>query len=992
MLRFWLNSILISLLPTILLVRPVLCQQDFFRLFGPNSPTIWATYSADYSSIFPIDGGDRVAVVWSAVRPDTKVCEVCYQIVGRFGEREFDEYLVFSNDDMVNGECNSTIDAEGNIFVSWLAIFPDDTTRMFITAQKIAPDGTLEWGQPSQTLVEVPKNNDWDIDYGSTWDNECYSDLHGGIVIITNQGIAAFDSNGNIREGWQGLDEQPSDDFRYRNIVPDGAGGLWIGWWEDNQNTFVYNHLRSNGERIWEDHQLLSVLQTRWSFTGAFPNGVGYNGGIAQVINRNGDYYVIFLDSRANMIDGVNSLRLPDGIQVDNVVEVEPGVMGIVNNRFTGAQASLYLTLIDLENHSFLFGREGIRMAHWGDGNPLNGLDDMTGRYLGRMTDGEYLVKAFLEYENPRRTEYKVFVADAMGNAWRQPLADLTDVGVSSVVSDPTSGGLWVAGTYPAGSYSFYLNRFSFPWARISPTGFDTGIPQWGNFYSYHWFEHGRGSSIFFRTNNGYRMLAFDRLGRLTSPLDGTEILVKRYECLSPTASANVGENLFVMWPDTLVDSGIPPMIAAIDGEGEFIWQHRALEPDNWLLENCRVFVNPLDDAAILMLYRQAVRAPATYLHLIWIDAEDGQELNRFEFSLSSDRYYYLDDVKNFLQNNGDTTSFSTCYRTDSLTTMKFDPYGNPLWDRPVSYNIESHVDEVFLRSDGSLAVCGNYWVGLTQAIPWIDILDAAGNFRETISVYNHPPRGVRYANSTVDWIFSDDNIWFVPQYPLFLNGPDTCGIQMIDGNGDLATVFGWVPFMPDGSIPREWRATSDSSGGIWVVLENSNDCPRILHFSSDGHLTEGWSETGYLSRVDSTEERVEDLFTLSNGDLGLLTTTDYLWGNDWYYNFQRFSLREPDGVDDGQVILPGEFRLDPPFPNPFNERLALTFSLREKGAAELAVFDLTGRMVGKLFEGEAVAGLHRTEWNAAGISSGVYLVRLTAGDESRIRKVVLVR
>ena len=94
---------------------------------------------------------------------------------------------------------------------------------------------------------------------------------------------------------------------------------------------------------------------------------------------------------------------------------------------------------------------------------------------------------------------------------------------------------------------------------------------------------------------------------------------------------------------------------------------------------------------------------------------------------------------------------------------------------------------------------------------------------------------------------------------------------------------------------------------------------------------------------------------------------------------------------------VPGEFELTQNFPNPFNPATVIRFSLPEPGEVELAVFNILGRRVATLAEGVHEAGEHTVRWDGRddegnGVSSGVYLYRLKAGERSQTRKMLLVR
>lgn len=95
--------------------------------------------------------------------------------------------------------------------------------------------------------------------------------------------------------------------------------------------------------------------------------------------------------------------------------------------------------------------------------------------------------------------------------------------------------------------------------------------------------------------------------------------------------------------------------------------------------------------------------------------------------------------------------------------------------------------------------------------------------------------------------------------------------------------------------------------------------------------------------------------------------------------------------VEDG---APEVTDLVPPrnFPNPFNPTTVISYSLPSRDGVSLKVYDILGREVATLVEGEQDAGPHTVAFGAAELSSGIYFYRLTVGERTFVRKVVLER
>jgi subtilisin family serine protease len=81
-------------------------------------------------------------------------------------------------------------------------------------------------------------------------------------------------------------------------------------------------------------------------------------------------------------------------------------------------------------------------------------------------------------------------------------------------------------------------------------------------------------------------------------------------------------------------------------------------------------------------------------------------------------------------------------------------------------------------------------------------------------------------------------------------------------------------------------------------------------------------------------------------------------------------------------------------FPNPVADTATVQFELgsADEGPVSLVVYDLAGRRVSVLLEGELAAGRHAVAWDASGLEPGVYLVRLETAGGSLTRRAVVVR
>jgi hypothetical protein len=97
-------------------------------------------------------------------------------------------------------------------------------------------------------------------------------------------------------------------------------------------------------------------------------------------------------------------------------------------------------------------------------------------------------------------------------------------------------------------------------------------------------------------------------------------------------------------------------------------------------------------------------------------------------------------------------------------------------------------------------------------------------------------------------------------------------------------------------------------------------------------------------------------------------------------------------GVEMGEPLgIPGTFALGRARPNPVSGSSLISFALERGGPASLKVYDLSGRLVSTLVNGNLPAGSHEVRFDGRGLSGGVYFYRLEAGNQSATRKLVLV-
>ncbi len=315
-------------------------------------------------------------------------------------------------------------------------------------------------------------------------------------------------------------------------------------------------------------------------------------------------------------------------------------------------------------------------------------------------------------------------------------------------------------------------------------------------------------------------------------------------------------------------------------------------------------------------------------------------------------------------------------YARDSIGNESFDPPGAPgvthfFWVAPT---------EVVL--DDQFEAAGDWTIGApddnaTTGI-WVRA-DPVGTIENSLQVQpeddHTPDPGV------ICYVTGNAN----PGDPAGTNDVDGGKTTLFSPVFDLesyttATVSYWVWYTNDrGNSPGEdyWVVDVTSDGSTWVSLENTNQS------------TNAWVERSFvLDTFVPMTSTVQLRFVASDYGAGSLVEAAV-------DDFLLTGLRVPLAAPVVEVLRTNG--LDPCRPNPFNPRTTITYRVAEDGPATLRIYDVAGRLVRSLVDGPVTAGEHTIAWdgrNGGGqaVASGIYFMRLEAGDFMQVRQMTLVR
>jgi hypothetical protein len=97
-------------------------------------------------------------------------------------------------------------------------------------------------------------------------------------------------------------------------------------------------------------------------------------------------------------------------------------------------------------------------------------------------------------------------------------------------------------------------------------------------------------------------------------------------------------------------------------------------------------------------------------------------------------------------------------------------------------------------------------------------------------------------------------------------------------------------------------------------------------------------------------------------------------------------------GIEETRLQIPESINLYQNYPNPFNPTTTIEFAIPKTGRYTLGLYDTLGKLVKEIADKEYDAGYYKETLNATGLSSGMYVYRLTGNETNIVRKMVLLR
>ena len=170
-----------------------------------------------------------------------------------------------------------------------------------------------------------------------------------------------------------------------------------------------------------------------------------------------------------------------------------------------------------------------------------------------------------------------------------------------------------------------------------------------------------------------------------------------------------------------------------------------------------------------------------------------------------------------------------------------------------------------------------------------------------------------------------------------------------------------------------------------WKTASELNNKGFYIERLNIKNLNGEWEIIGFVEGKGTTTETSEYSFVDKN-----ITAAKY---------FYRLKQMDFDGkyvysdiVELNAANLITDFVLNQNYPNPFNPSTTISWQMPKSSVVNLKIYDITGSVAAVLINERLEAGNHKIEFNAEGLSSGVYFYSLETDNLKLVKKMLLMK
>ena len=251
--------------------------------------------------------------------------------------------------------------------------------------------------------------------------------------------------------------------------------------------------------------------------------------------------------------------------------------------------------------------------------------------------------------------------------------------------------------------------------------------------------------------------------------------------------------------------------------------------------------------------------------------------------------------------------------------------------------------------------------------------------------------------NTSSDYFFRKEGNWHKGIYGVFAdrNRSDVC----YAGGSDGFYIFDVTPppFAPtnltvnevNGFAEINWTTSAGPNLDQYKIYRKSTsgEAPVTFIYKATINAFNGGEPVTTWTDVDPYvgSGQLRLYYAISavdiSGSESVLSNYDWV---AWDGDFQK------KGEERNSVVY--EFKLHNNYPNPFNPKTTINYSILSSGLVSLKVYDILGNEVANLVNEKKSEGNHTVEFYASELPSGIYFYKLTSGNFTSVKKMILMK
>jgi Concanavalin A-like lectin/glucanases superfamily/Secretion system C-terminal sorting domain len=299
-------------------------------------------------------------------------------------------------------------------------------------------------------------------------------------------------------------------------------------------------------------------------------------------------------------------------------------------------------------------------------------------------------------------------------------------------------------------------------------------------------------------------------------------------------------------------------------------------------------------------------------------------------------------------------------------------------WINPASFKAETWQGSVILK-DYSGGAGKDYGYGLRcGGQGQFDVVLGGGNWQELKSPQNSISLNIwTHIAATYDGSY----------IRLYVNGEEVADKRVTFNIINYANnvIIGDSPGFPG----RVFNGKIDEAR-IWNIARTSDEITKSMNEGLGSVIlsTETSGLIGYWSMDEGTDQQVSD--KSSFGNHGVLGSSSSIEASDPNWVSSEVIVGVSDQL--GNNVIPTKFNINQNYPNPFNPTTNISFSIPESGDVKLLVYDVRGRLVETLANGNFTKGNYTKIWDASNLSTGMYFINMSSSYFNKTIKTVLLK